>query len=185
MLQQVREQTKLLAARFKIERATFPIVPKFKTTFYSVWIVALIGLFHGRLLSPDGGQSLSLLLTLVAWIVALFFIMLHEPWDHLKRFVSQVFALVLLLGFIIAIALGYQIVFITPIFVTSIKIAWIVCSVLLGYLAIRALTRAFGTANLPAVGYPGMRSAPLLFFIWIGNVVWWYWPHIVGLLNGV
>ncbi len=176
------ERLRLLLAKLRVEGLGVRPLPKFKTTFYVVWVFALAGLGYGRYYA-DGSEATatSLLLSLSSWVAALLFVLLKNPWQRLRRFLEQIAVLLLAVAAAVALILGYRLPFAGSSLLPSIKIAWWSGSGLLTYFALRGLGRGFVFPALQnEAPYPGLRSAPILFILWTGNVLWWSWPKIIA-----
>jgi hypothetical protein len=177
------QKIRIYAARVRVERVTSPLFPKFKTTLFFLWIVAIFGLLYGRLYSQtESAQNVSLLITLISWIVAVTIALLADPISRLKLLLFQIVAIGLLLSFLTVVSITYTLLFLATNAITSIKISWIIGSILLGILTFYSLyvslVRANTFSNEP---YPGLRTAPLLFLVLAANYLIWLWPEIIRL----
>lgn len=170
------ETARILVAKLKIERPNLVVFPRFTTTFSLLWLIALVGLLYGHLVSKgEGARSLSLLLSGSSAVAALFIVLLRDPWPRLKLFLKQVMALGLLSAFLIVASLAYSLSQVIANVAPSVQFSWLFGSILVGYLSLRALFNAYlNDRALMESAYPGMRSTSLLFFLFGINWVWWY-----------
>ncbi len=181
MIKEWFERAHLFATRLKIERPNLRISPRFKTTLFILWLLSLFGLGYGHVFSVNShAKSASLFLTLLAWIGSIFIMLLDNPSARFKRHLLQLLSLFLLLSSLMIFTVTYSLFIYAPHAVLSLKIAWAVGTLLLLYLMMRAFYYAYiSRKNMDEEPYPGLRTAPLLFFILLLNGVWWFWPNLI------
>lgn len=181
MFKEFLQNFRIFAARMRVERPAITLFPKFKSTLFILWLVALFGLMYGRVFSvSSSAQNVSLLITLVSWAVSVAIILLENPFIRLKRLAYQMLAILLLLSLLVAISITYSLLFFATNAADSVRIIWIIGSFLLGaltfYTIYQSLVRALSSTDQP---YPGLRTAPLLFLVFAGNYIAWFWQRIV------
>lgn len=167
-------------------RVDFPsmALPRFTTTFALFWGLAFLGLLYGHVffVSPQA-RAVSLFLSAAGAVGAVFVILLHDPWYRLKILLNQVFALALLFAFLIVASITYSITQVVANVSPSIQFAWMVGSVLLAYISLRAVFGAFfNLSRMTDIVYPGMRSTAILLFLFFVNYLWWSWEVIRSVL---
>ncbi|HEY1074453.1 MAG TPA: hypothetical protein VGE59_02005 [Patescibacteria group bacterium] len=178
-MNQFLDSVRVFMAKLRVD---FPSValPRFTTTFALLWAIALLGLLYGHVFfASSQSRSVSLFLSAAGGIGALFVILLHDPWYRLKILFNQVVALVLLLAFLIVASVTYSITQLVANVSPSIQFAWMVGSVLLAYVSLRAVFGAFfNLRRMTDIVYPGMRSTAILLFLFFLNYLWWSWEVI-------
>jgi hypothetical protein len=178
------QKMRIYTARMRVERPSLPLVPKFKTTMLFLWFVAIFGLLYGRFFyKSDNAQMVSLVITSVSWVGSVVILLLEHPLQRLRLLLYQIFAVVLFLSLLVAISITYSLLFYSIGAATSIKLSWIIGSLLLGVVSFYSLYYSFArAASFVAEPYPGLRTAPLLFLVLATNYIAWSWQTILGLL---
>ncbi len=176
MLRNVWDKSRLFFARYKVERLSLAF-PKFRSTLLLLWIMSLAGLSYGHIISNSPQpRTVSLLLSLVAWLGTVLIVCLRNPWERIKLLSLQILALLLLLAFGVTMYVTYLVLF-TPrnAVITSLHYAWIGASLLLAYMTWRAITHFFhNLRQVTEKSYPGMMTSPLLFVLLAINYIWWW-----------
>jgi hypothetical protein len=181
MFKELLKNLQILVARMRVERPVITIFPKFKSTLFILWLVTIFGLCYGRLFSSSpGAQNVSILITLIAWAASVAIILLENPAQRLKRLLYQMLAILLLLTLLVAVSITYYLLFLVTSAAVSVKLTWVIGSILLGALTFFTLFQSFiHPINSTEQPYPGMRTAPLLFLVLASNFIAWFWQRIV------
>jgi hypothetical protein len=176
MVRQWFDKTRLALARYRVERLNLAF-PKFRSTLLLLWVISIIGLLYGHVLVPaPQPQTVSVTLTAIGFLGAVFILALENPIERLKLLLLQIVAILLFLAFGVVSYFTYVLLFQTQTAVLgSIKITWITGSVVVALLTWRTIRHLFARLReTNDKSYPGMISAPILFVIVVANYIWWW-----------
>jgi hypothetical protein len=175
----------LLWTRLKLEGSFLPTFPRFRATLTLLLFLGIGALSYGHLWdkSPQN-QNLSLTLSVIAWGGAFLIGLLQSPLKRIRTFLAQVFSIILAVLFVLAAMVCYQMFFVATQFPVSVQYAWLVGTVLLGYMTLRVLAEGFGRfINNNEGRFPGLITSPVLFTLLVVNYIWWLWPTISAWLQ--
>jgi hypothetical protein len=184
MLKDWIESAQSFFVRLRIREPKLVFRPRFQVTSILLWIFAIAGLVYGHAFHAEpSARPLSLLLSGIAVLGALFVIALHDTWTRFRIYGRQVWGLVWLIAFGVLASLSL-VVWQADSADLVIKIVWTLGAFLVGSVGVRLTYAGFTHLDEMVTDYyPGMRSASILTALFLINYVLWVAQNLLRLIK--
>lgn len=178
------QATQSMLLRLRLQEPKLVFFPRFRLTSLGLWAFAIAGLLYGHVFEvAESSRPLSLLFSGIAGFGSLFLILLRDPWDHFRRFLTQLWSLIWIIGFVF-LGLLSLLVWGSATSDLLVKLTWTAATLLIGGVGIKLAQTAFlGEVDPETAYYPGMRSASVLVGLFILNYVIWVSQSLMQLVR--